>query len=146
MGIFCDTIESLLQDELRKRHIDLDKLHYGIGDQKGIKYEYCHITQNDYEDLLKEHGDKWYKIVCVVPYKQIHRDTFFVPQSRLHEFFAEHIYKCYDGEKRKIVHIEPITTEKAKEEIERIKNTIKRHEEERFRTDEFLQRRARGKV
>lgn len=137
--VFCETMESLLKAELQRRHIDIDKLHYGMGREKGIEYEYCHISKNDYINLLKKHKDKWYKIICVVPYKQIHRDTFFVQQSRLHEFFEESIYKCYDGKHRKIVHIESITTEKAKEEIEKIKNIIKKHGEEKFRTNEFLQ-------
>ncbi|MFX0196442.1 MAG: hypothetical protein ACFFCW_09995 [Candidatus Hodarchaeota archaeon] len=143
LNIFLEAVESPLRDELRRRHIDLNKLHYGMEDERGIKYEYCHITKNDHADLLREHGDKWYKIICVVPIRQIHRDIFFAPQKRLHEFFVRHIYECYNGKKREIIHIEPITREKAEEEIRKIKNTIKRHKHERFRTDEFLQTRKK---
>lgn len=138
LNTFCETMDRLLESEFERKHIDIDKLHYGMDEENGIEYEYCHINKNDYEELLNKHKDRWYKIICVVPMKTIHRDIFFVPQSRLHEFFNKDIYKCYDGEKRTIIHVEPITKEERGQEIKKVKETIKRHEKEKFRTNEYI--------
>ena len=130
---FCETMDALMMTELKKRHIDIDKLHYGIENENGIEYEYSHITAEQYNQLLESKRLLWYKITCVVPIKQIHRDVFFVPNNRLHEFFDEGVFRCYAGDTRKIVHIEPLTEEQVSEQLALIRKTIKDNEDNRFR-------------
>lgn len=132
-GIFCETIETLLISEMGRRGIDMDKLHYGIDEGKGIKYEYCHISSVEYKNLLRRFKQNWYKIVGVIPYTKIpiHRNVFYVPQKELHRFFEDKIYARYGV--TQIIHIEPITQEQYKKEMKQIENRIKKYKREKFR-------------
>ena len=132
--IFHQTMESLLLSELKKRKIDVDKLHYGIGTDDGVSYEYRHIAKDDYDNLLSKHQNAWYKIVAVLPPYRLglHKNTFYVPGARLNEFFDNRIYVREDKHNR-IIHVEPISEEQYRKDIEEINHKVTIYKEQKYR-------------
>lgn len=85
---------------------------------------------------MDKYDSCWYKITCVVPYPQVHRDVFYVPHNELHNFFGNDVYKSYNGTRRKIIGIKKLRKEEAESELRDIKDRIKEHEKNKFRKDE----------
>jgi hypothetical protein len=86
--------------------------HRGVGylDDQDICYCFCH---SDSEDLLAV-KDKWYRVVCIMKIDRLndHKNTYFVPNSKLDYFLRTN--------PEQVIDIESIT-------IEQINYIIKEH-------------------
>ena len=134
--IFHELMDSMVLSELKLRNIDIDKLHYGLGVSDNVEYEYEHIPKVEYDSILEKYQRNWYKIVALLPPYRLglHKNTFYVPGNRLNEFFEKRIY-VKDDRYNRIVHIEPLSFEQYKQEIDQIKRRIDEYRTRKFATN-----------
>lgn len=78
-------------------------MHEGVSymDDIDIYYYHCHVDESEIINLK----DKWYKISCILylPNLPIHKNVYFVPNTKLEEFFK---FNC-----ERLIDIEPISYE-----------------------------------
>lgn len=131
--IFHEVMDSMVLSELKRENIDIDKLHYGLGVNDNIEYEYVHIPKVEYDSILAKYQKNWYKITALLPPYRLglHKNTFFVPGNRLNEFFEKRIY-VKDDRYNRIVHIEPISAEQCQQEISQVKKCLEEYKNQKY--------------
>ncbi|MFQ5761605.1 MAG: hypothetical protein ACE5PO_01100 [Candidatus Bathyarchaeia archaeon] len=131
---FHEYIDSLLFEDLKKRNISLDKLHYGTAKVRDTEYAYSHVSAVEYEALRSDPEKHWYKVIAILPpYRMgFHKNVFYVPGHRLHEFLDKKIY-AEDDRHNKVVHIEPLTAEAYQREVAEAHAKVEQYRKEKYR-------------
>jgi len=131
---FHEHMDSLLFEDLKRRGISLDKLHYGIAKVGDVEYAYSHVPPADYDALRSQAEKNWYKVVAILPpYRMgLHRNIFYVPGGRLHEFLDRKIY-AQDDRYNRIVHIQPLSEEEYRKEIADARAKVEEYKRQKYR-------------